>query len=241
MKFKIAFALLASVALISCGKSNEVADEKKPATISDAISKEAVEKAQASAMPKGDPAKPLAEYRSISGGNDLMFLYHGLLNMPIDYEKIAEVYLDSYRYTNDAFKKQDMLKAIKPRIDQAIEAAKNSRYIVWEISSPYRSALNSYDMGSQSFTIKDLSSSGYFYWNDNASSYHLQFTNAEQMAALKVTDESKARAIESMVSSNQAMKVKLYAFVQDADPSTKNIKAEILHVTVSSKNGQIYP
>ncbi|MDO4769123.1 MAG: hypothetical protein Q4A11_01980 [Brachymonas sp.] len=62
----------------------------------------------------------------------------------------------------------------------------------------------------------------------------------EQMAALKVTDESKARAIESMVSNNQAMKVKLYAFFQDADPSIKKLKAEILHMTVSSKNGKIY-
>jgi hypothetical protein len=171
-----------------------------------------------------------------------MFLYQGMLNLPIDYDKIAEVYSDDYRNTHDAFKKQDIVNALKDRINGQIDAAKNSRYIVWVNSSPYSSILQSYDMKSKSFTVKDWDPQSYWYWNDNASRYHLTFSNVPQFQALHVSDEAKARDIEAIVSKNKGMKLRIYAYVQDADPSNTTVKAEIMKVEVTGMNSEpIYP
>jgi hypothetical protein len=240
MKYKLIPIILSALLIAACG-NKESTDNASP-SLSDVTSSEAVKKAAESTMSKGDPSKPLSEYREIKSGNDLMFLYQGMLNLPVDYDKIAEVYSDDYRITQDAFKKQDIISALKDRINGQIDAAKNSRYIVWVNSSPYSSILQSYDMKSKSFTVKDWDPQSYWYWNDNASRYHLTFSNVPQFQALHVSDEAKARDIEAIVSKNKGMKLRIYAYVQDADPSNTTVKAEIMKVEVTGMNSEpIYP
>jgi len=181
MKYKLIPIILSALLIAACG-NKESTDNASP-SLSDVTSSEAVKKAAESTMSKGDPSKPLSEYREIKSGNDLMFLYQGMLNLPVDYDKIAEVYSDDYRITQDAFKKQDIISALKDRINGQIDAAKNSRYIVWVNSSPYSSILQSYDMKNKSFTVKDWDPESYWYWNDNASRYHLTFSNVPQFQA----------------------------------------------------------
>jgi hypothetical protein len=240
MKYKLIPIMLSALLVAACD-NKESTDNASP-SLSEVTSSEAVKKAAESTMSKGDPSKPLSEYREIKSGNDLMFLYQGMLNLPVDYDKIAEVYSDDYRITQDAFKKQDIISALKDRINGQIDAAKNSRYIVWVNSSPYSSILQSYDMKNKSFTVKDWDPESYWYWNDNASRYHLAFSNATQFQKLPVSDESKARDIEGIVSKGKGMKMRIYAYVQDADPSNTTVKAEIMKVEVTGLNGEpIYP
>lgn len=237
MVFKYVVAASAVMALAGCGKDAATEASAPPVTGAAAPA----EAKQAPAVPKGSSSKPLSEYREITSGNELMFMYYGLLNLPVDYDQIAGVYSADYRRTSDAFKKQDIVNALKPRIDEQIALAKNSRYVIWELGY-YGSALNSYDMASKTFRLRDLEPNSYYYWSGDASRYTIQFVNADAMRSLAVPDEAKAREIESLVSKGYRMKAKLYAFVQDADPSSTRVKAEILHVVVTGNNGeQIFP
>lgn len=241
MKTKLIFALISSALLAAaCGNKAEDSSAKAPAAggLADLKSPAAVKAAAASTSQRGDASKPLTEYREITGGNDLMFLYYALLGIPVDYDKVAQIYSEDYRRTSDTFKKQDIVNSLKPRIDSQIEAARGGRYVVWTIDSPYNPLLSSYRMETKSFPVQQLSADSFYYFNDNASTYHISFANAEDFKSLSVPDETKARAIEALVSKNVGMRMRIYAFVQDADPSNTTVKAQIMKIKISGKNGE---
>lgn len=240
MKTKLVVTLISSALLIAgCGSKSEDA-AKAPAAggLADLKSPAAVQAATANTSKRGDASKPLTEYREISGGNDLMFLYYAQLGIPVDYDKVAQIYSEDYRRTSDTFKKQDIVNALKPRIDSQIEAARSGRYVIWTIDSPYNSLLSSYRMETKSFPVQQLTADAFYYFTDNASGYHISFANAEDFKSLTVPDEGKARAIEAMVSKNVGMRMRIYAFVQDADPSNTTVKAQIMKIKISGKNGE---
>lgn len=238
MKTKLIVTLISAALLTAaCGNKPEEAG-KAPGGIADLKSPEAVKAAAAKTTQQGDPARPLTDYREIASGNDLMFLYYGMLAIPVDYDKVTQIYSDDYRRTSDAFKKQDIVTSLKPRIDGQIEAARNARYVVWTIDSPYSALLNSYQMESKGFPVRELSPTSYYYYSDNASGYHISFTNAENFKLLPVADEGRARTIEGLVSKNRGMRMRIYAFVQDADPSNTTVKAQIMKIKLSGINGE---
>lgn len=240
MKSKIVYSLVPFLFLAACGKETGSNDNKP--SLADLKSPQAVVKAAETTMEKGDSSKPLSEYKEITSGNDLMFLYYALLSLPVDYEKIASIYSQDYNSTSDSFKKQDIINSLKARVDSQISAAKSSRYVIYTYAEDYKSALNSYDFQSKSFKLNGLDANSSYYWNDNASRYKIRFMNAEQVSTLQVADEKKAREIEALVSKKTPMLVKIYAFVQDADPSSTTVKAEVMKVEVKTMKGEvIYP
>ncbi|XYJ10889.1 hypothetical protein ACSUZJ_02595 [Telluria sp. B2] len=205
-------------------------------SLADLQNPEAVNKAVAATLPKGDPATPLNAYRKVDSGHQVMFMYYALSNMPAPYEEIAQTYSDEYRRTNDSFKQRDILKALQPRIDQEILGARNGRYIV--VDQQDSRLLQRYDFDKKAFAINDFSDDRYTFFNDN-SQYTLATTNAADFAAFKVTDEAKAREIESYLSSYKPLRLETYAFAQDADPSKRRIKLQVMKVRLLDARGNV--
>lgn len=229
-KFLVAM-LLASSVVVGCSKSADKPSDKQ-ASLQDALSSSNKQAAANSVLPKADPATPLDQYVKLTSGNQLMFMYFGLSNMPVDYEEIAKHYSQDFERTSDAFKKQDILKALTPKIDSEIANAKQQRYFIVDTEV----SLGSYDFNQKSFSVKNgLSPNAYFYFYNN-SEYKYSFTNGDQFGALKVVDEALARQIESMLS-KQRMKLVFYAFAQDADPSNHEIKSQIVKVKLLDGRG----
>jgi len=239
----LTYCLVVVAGLSACSKNEGVANlpqgaEKPPApSLADLGNKTAVTQAADTRLPKGDPNTPLTKYRKIDSGNQVMFLYFGLLNLPIDYEKVGESYSKEYQQTSDSFKKKDILTALKPRIDQEIAQAKSSPYILLE--STESSPLDRYDFNKKSFAVKEFASNDrYTYYYDN-SQYTLSKTNAIQFASLAVPDEAKARTIEAYLSKGTNLREQIYVFAQDADPSNRRVKLEIMKYRLLSPSGEV--
>lgn len=237
------FAALGLIGLAGCNKNEapaslpQGAKTQPPPSLADLGNKAAVTQAVNSRLQKGDPATPLSSYRKIDSGNQIMFLYLGLLNMPVDYEKVVESYSSEYKNTNDSFKKKDILTALKSKVDQEIDQAKSARYILLE--SKDASLLERYDFNKKSFAVKQFSGNDrYTYYYDN-SGYTLAKTNATQFATLSVPDETKARAIEGYLSKYTPLRTETYVYAQDADPSNQRVKLEILKFRLLSPSGEL--
>lgn len=149
--------LLRSISLLTmiltiaaCGKEvseNHAENDNKP-NLADAMSSEGKAQAAIAAMPKGEMNTPLSQYKELTSDNDIMFAYYALSSVPVDYDKVLVNYSEDYRRASDEFKKQDILSALKPKIDQEIAAAKNARYLkmTW---NGFR--LNKYDFQAKVF------------------------------------------------------------------------------------------
>ncbi len=227
---------IVAAALPGCGNSDKTQGKPPAPSLADAKNPDNMKKLAERALPKGDKNRPLDDYKIIDSGNQVMFLFYGLLNLPLDYEKIAQAYSRDYRDTNDSFKKQDILNALKPRIDREVGAAKGATYIRMDID---QSQLNNYDFDKKGFPIGEFAdSSSYRYFNDN-SSYTLGFTNSADFALLKVADQEKARTIESLRSKYARLKLRIYAFAQDADPNDHRVKLQILKCQLYGPQGEL--
>jgi hypothetical protein len=225
-----------SILMGGCSKSGS-SDQGKPnadkPNLSAAMPPEGQKAAMVAALPKANADTPLDQYVKLTSGNQLMFMYYGLSNMPLDYEKITQAYSQEYRSTQDAFKKQDILNAMKPRIDSEVAKAKNIRYFIAE----YDANISSFDFNAKGFPVTNpIGADAFGYYNDN-SSYHYAFTNGEGFQMLKVADEAKARQIESLTKKYPPMKLVVYAFAQDADPSNLTVKSQIVKVRLLDASG----
>lgn len=242
---KLPFARLAvpailALALAACGKNADtpaaaasapapgLAELKDPATVA---------KVAEAALPKGDAATPLSNYRKVDSGHQVMFLYFALANLPVPYEDIAQDYSTDYSRTTDSFKRNDIVTALKPRIDQEIVGAKGGRYIVTEQQDS--SLLERYNFEKKSFAIKEFAESNrYTYFSDN-SKYTLATTNNSQFTSLPVSDETKARQIEGYLSKYAQLRLQTYAYVQDADPSNRRVKLQVMKVRLLDPAGEV--
>ena len=154
----LTLVFLALSSLAACTKnesSNNLPsnDKAQPApSLADLGNKAAVIQAVDARLQKGDSSTPLTNYRKIDSGNQVMFLYFGLLNLPVDYEKVVKSYSNEYQQTSDSFKKKDILSALQPKIDQEITQAKAARYLLLEGKGS--SLLERYDFNKKSFAVK---------------------------------------------------------------------------------------
>lgn len=188
-------------------------------------------------LPRGDPARPLANYRKIDSGYQVMFLYFAMLKLPLQYEDIAQVYSAEYSQTTDSFRRKDIIKAMQPRIDQEVELARTSRYVMSELDGG--NLLDRYNFEKKSFGVKGMSSSyGYNYFTDNPL-YKLGQTNATQFLNLPVQDEAKARVIEGYLAKFAPLRMEVYSFAQDADPSQRAVKLEVMKIRLYSPTNEL--
>lgn len=200
--------------------------------LADAMSIKGKEKAAIAAMPQGDPNTPLNQYKELSSDNDIMFAYHALSSAPVDYDKILMSYSEDYRRATDEFKKQDILKALKPKVDQEITAAKNSRYLkmTWNGFN-----FKKYDFQAKGFPQDSLANNSNLGWQSYG--YRLAFTNGNNFKLFKVEDEVKARLIEEKRSKYEQFDLVVYVYAQDADLNNQYIKTQVIHVSLLDSHG----
>jgi len=208
-----------------------LADATQPA----AVAEQAKEAARAN-LPKGDPNTPAGNYVEIDSGNQIMFAYLGIAGMPIDYNEVAGNYSRDYLGTSDEFKKNDLLKALKVKIDAGVAQAAQQRYVKLEIAD----SVGKYDFEKKAFPLDSSvwEKGSYRYFGDN-SNYKIGFNNGASFRYLNVPEEDKARVIEGLRSKYESMRTVVYGFVQDADVSKKTVQAQILKIELMDKNGNV--
>lgn len=199
---------------------------------------ERMQKKQSASVAKGDPSVSLEQYTSMSSGNQLMFSYLAVAGLPIDYDKVAGVLSQKYRYENDEFKKRDMLTALKPQIDTEVSRAKEQRYYRMEIGD--QTGLGKYDFSTQSFEISCVpTDGGYRYFMDGAQEYHLSFSNGQSYRQIKIVDENLAREIESLRSKYNTLSIEAYFFVNDSKIGQTEAIAQIMKLRISDRRGKV--
>lgn len=208
-----------------------LADAAQPA----AMAEQAKEAARAN-LPKGDPNTPASSYVDIDSGNQIMFAYLSIAGMPIDYNEVAGNYSRDYLTMSDEFKKNDLLKALKVKIDAGVAQAAQQRYVKLEISD----SVGKYDFEKKAFPLDSSiwEKGSYRYFGDN-SNYKIGFNNGASFRYLNVPEEDKARVIEGLRSKYESMRTVVYGFVQDADVSKKVVQAQILRIELLDKNGNV--
>lgn len=239
---RLPFAALLTLACVAgCGDKTTVPNtpDVKPnmhdAARPDVVAAQVKEKARA-ALPKGDPATPSASYTEVDSGNQLMFAYLGVAGMPIDYNEVATSYSRDYVAASDEFKKNDLLKALKVKIDTGVAQAAQQRYVKVDVANP----IQKYDFSQKGFPLDSSvwEKGVYRYFGDN-SAYKIGFNNGVRFRYLNVPDEEKARVIESVRARYEAMHLIVYAYIQDADISQKVVQAQIMKVELVDKNGKV--
>lgn len=235
----IATVLLA--ALAGCGdKADKGVAAAIAPTLADATAPKAVaaarEEVARAALPKADKATPNDQYVELTSGNQVMFNYLALAAMPIDYKGIATTYSPDFAGSADEFRKNDLLTALKPKIDAEVSAAGKRRYVRMTIDSP----IDKYDFEKKGFPLNGAiwESGSYRYFNDN-SAYKIGFTNGDAYRYLNVPGEDSARAIEGLRSKYEALHLVVYAYTQQADITNKTVKAEIVKVALLDRKGNV--
>lgn len=240
---KLATVLAISISLIlsACSKSRGDASGNGASpslpSANDSQSGKQMPQATTVGLPQPDAAVPLDKYVSIESGEQLMYLYYGLSKMPPDMNEIAENISSEYRSTSDQFKRQDMLKVLSPHIQSNIAERGQSRYVIWDVEDV---VLEHYDFNAKRFPIKELYWGGnnQFWWND-LSSYKIGFSAPESLRYLNISDENVAREVEGSISKFQSSRLRIYAFIQNADLNEKKLKAIITHVVLKDKSGRV--
>jgi len=216
--------------------------DKAPAkaNLADATSAKTVEAVKQQAvqanLPKANRDTPLENFVEYNSGNQLMFAYLSLNAIPIDYKEVLNRYSQDYARQSDEFKKNDLLAALKPKIDSEVAKAKNERYVKLMVDTP----IEKYDFEKKGFPVSDAlwQPTSYRYFSDNAE-YKIGFTNGEGFRYLKLASEDDARKIEELRSKYAPLQMAVYCYLQDVDMSNKTIKAEIIKVALIDKKGDV--
>jgi hypothetical protein len=228
--------------LAACGKQTDSgtthADAPSLSTAQDpAALAKAAEAQHDAGLPVADPSTPASSYINIDSGNQLMHLFYAVSGMPPDMSEIATHLSQDYRATQDSFKRQDILKVLEPRVKSDIADAGKHRYVVWEANA---NLIEHYDFERKLFPLKPAYWKGEsnFYYNDN-SYFKLSFKGVEKLRSLPVSDEALAREIEDKVNQYDALRLRIYAFVQDTDLNAKMLKSQTVRLELLDKKGRV--
>jgi hypothetical protein len=185
-------------------------------------------------LPKADPKVPDSQFVELDSGYRTGALLYSLSGLPPDYEKLAMAASQEYRSTSDAFRKRDLMQALKPQIDQQILAYKDprNRYFTAKVGNAL--PLGHYDFKTRSFPFtQDLSSGTYHYFND-APDYSFAFTNGGAFQRVPQTDEQKAKDIEDLVTKGLIYQgdAVAYMFAQGADTANNRVLMQIVRMVL---------
>lgn len=209
-------------------------------TLADATAPKAVaaikEEVTRAALPKADKATPNEQYIELNSGNQIMFQYLSLAAMPIDYKETANAYSPDFARASDEFRKNDLLNALKPKIDAEVAQAGKQRYVKMILDRP----IEKYDFERKGFPLDGSiwEPGSYRFFGDN-SSYKLGFTNGDAFRYLNVPSEDSARTIEGMRSKYEPLRFVVYAYAQQADITNKVVKAQIVKVALLDRKGNV--
>jgi hypothetical protein len=188
-------------------------------------------------LPRADLSTPDSQYVPVTSGAQLMFLYQALSGLPPDLDKTASEYSKEYAGTADAFRRHDLLEALKPKFEALRSDAKSHPYIRWDQDYTH---VDHYDFARKGFLIKDpmLQEGGYGYMAD-IRGYNISFTNGEAVSFVPVADENRARELEALLQKNN-FPIRFYAFAQSADDrGDRLVRARLVKVQVLDRSGQV--
>ena len=244
MRKTILMLMTASVlALSACKQDSKNTDagsgtDRPAATgVLGAAADKAKAKTVAATVPQPDATKPLSSYPEVDSGMQIMFLYVAASRLPPDFTKLAETYSSEYRETNDSFRKNDLMQAIKPQLEEKIAVAKSMPYGWMDIDDSDN--LGAYDFERKGFPIEEFQSGRYRYIND-AYQYKLTWANHGQVAFAPVPDETTARQLESMRTNySNKPRLKIYFFAQSADLNEQKVNAIVTRVQITDKSERV--
>ncbi len=231
---KLLTTLAAAVLLAACSKPDAptLADAQSPAQLQAAVAAK-----QAAAAPQGDPAKPLADYQELTSGKQLRYAHLALSGLPVDYEKVAERVSTDYQQTQDAFKRKDIVAALKPAIDQEIAKVRQNAYFQMEMGD--RGTLDSFNFEKKSFGVPaftDAQSERYF--GDDGWT-KLVFANSSSFAALAVPDEAQARTIEGARGKGERLRLRVFMFLNGVVLGENKVRAQVMKVQLLDGQGTV--
>lgn len=243
-KASFLLACVASSVLIACGSKDNTSSSpssNKPAPVATAAQPGAP-------LPSASSSVALEQHQKLSP-EGLIYLYHALSGLPIDYEKIAGQASAEFRSTTDTFKKKEILEALKPQINAGIANAKSSGRYLYLDFQPGQVSLGHYDLGMKSFPIKNLPTDEGSYLSLTTSPYRLVFTNGSSYKALPMSDEAKAREVEAAIA--HGIKVgytsysdvfpttsRVYLFAQASDSNQQAVKFQIVKLVIKTTSDQ---
>lgn len=234
----MSLSILALAVLAGCGKksADEAAGKADVAAALDQVKENAAATIAVANLPQPNMKKTLSEYPEINSGLQMMLLYQVASGMPADYDKLAKAMSREYRNESDGFRRQDLLTALKPKIDAELANVKNNPYGYLAVNG---NPLEAYDFKRKGFSISEFSAAGNRYFND-MNEYKVTWSNYRQLAFASVTNEALARQLEAMRTdySNQPQ-LRVYFFAQSADLNNTTIKALVTAVQVTDKRGQM--
>lgn len=236
----LSLAILAALALSACGRQEtSPADGRPDADASaDPAPAGAVKgtAAKPPALPQPDPAKPLGEYVELKDGQQVMFQYVAASRLPPDFPKLAESFSQEYRRSNDSFRRNDLLQALQPQIEQGIAQAAASPYVWVELDD---AQLQAYDFARKGFPVGEFTKDRYRYFN-NAHEYSYAWANRAQVDFAPVADESVARHVESIRTQwNARPRLRVYSMAQSADLNAQRVNAYVTRVQIVDRNGRV--
>lgn len=193
-----------------------------------------LEEKQAQSAAKADPSRPLEQYETLEGGNQLMATLISMGAMPMNYEEFAEKINKVYANESDAFKKRDLLNNLKPQLNALVSQAKEQRYVYTDHSPQ----LSEFDFDTMSYTLNGLPEKGSeFYFYDNRA-VQITYSNADAFAKLKLTEE-QARVVEEYKSKYRDMSLRVYMFMNDHKLGEPVVKAQIVHLHLIGPKGEV--
>ena len=245
-RFAVVAALLL-IGLAACGKKDEIGAGADTETAADTASiaddtllgeakAKGQERTQQAALPQPDLSKPLTTYPELKSGQQVMFLYAAAAKLPPDFEKMAQTFSSEYRQTSDAFRRNDLMLAIKPQIEQQIAAAAANPYAWIDLND---ADLGSYDFERKGFPVGEFRADHHRYFRD-AYQYSYTWANRAQLDFAPVADEALARQIEGMRSKwNTKPGLKIFFFAQSADLNNQRIQALVTRVQITDRQGRV--
>lgn len=188
-----------------------------------------------SGLPEPDMKKPLESYPELQSGQQIMFLYVAASKLPPDFARLAEAYSSEYRNTYDTFRKNDLLNAIKPQLEQKIKDAAALPYVWMQVN---HAGLGAYDFERKGFPVDEFEPGNERYFHDD-SSYRIAWANGDQVRFLSVPDEAAAREIESLRHIAQGVQMRIYFFAQSADLNQRIVQAYVTRVRLTDRDGRV--
>lgn len=240
----VAAALLAMSVLAGCSKSENPVDAagasqaaESPASHSSAPMEVAEFDLDASSGVDVDKNAPLDKYVDLNSAEQLLFTHHALSGAAPDYDRIAEALSSEIRTELDQFRKRDLLTAARTLIDEQIESAKGATLFNMVTSS----SLGPYDFKTQSFEVRGLDGDDVSYGFPGATvGYRLVLNNGGAFSALKVTDETEARRIESSrATAGGPYKMRVYFAAVAAEKDTGHVRGEITRVELLDMDDKV--
>lgn len=228
----------ATLLLAACGGGKDEATNTTPpaGSLLEAAKEKGTETAKQNALPKPDANKPLSSYPELTSGQQVMFMYAAASKLPPDFEKMAEVYSREYRQSSDAFRRNDLLQAIKPQIEQGIAQAAAHPYAWVELED---AQLQGYDFQRKGFVVDEFGGSISRYFND-VPQYTYTWINRDQLAFVPVADEATARELEALRGKwDRKPHLKVFFFAQSADLNAQKVNAYVTHVQVTDRTGRV--